>query len=360
MQIKTQALEFLGMAKSQKHFFEISETPVRYEDPFNAQNFDFYPNRKIVINNNLKSGISIVGYDFTTIQHEDAFDLGVSIFEMMFGVTPQIHREVLSPRATDYSVDLISENCKIVIEYNGFRYVGPPDIDRADYVNHESIMLNNQRIPLDHIAKDFHDEYYPFIRVSNYLREGHMFGIELGYYRYRCSNGMMMGRRTKMTFVRNYQRTSLQEIRQEAFDRFFRHKYEFMGMAEKLWKLLSMHIPKAQIRMVSFDIFEKELLKKNIQQRKALQLTLSDFVDQYVNEIGENLNAALNVATEFSKLLEGSRVSPSTLQTLATQWMNRVTKQQFNLSQYLNNLNGLEERIINARETEEIDEPVSW
>lgn len=359
-QIKTQALEFRGTTKSQKHFFEISETPVRYEDPFNAQNFDFYPNRKIVINNNLKSGISIVGYDFTTIKHEDAFDLGVSIFEMMFGVTPQIHREVLSPRTTDYSVDLFSENCKIVIDNNGFRYVGPPDLDRSDYADHESILPNNQRIPMDHIAKDFRDEYYPFIRVSNYLREGHMFGIELGYYRYRCSNGMMMGRRTKMTFVRNYQRTSLQEIRQEAFDRFYRHKHEFMGMAEKLWKLLSMHIPKAQIRMVSFDIFEKELLKKNIQQRKALQLTLSDFVDQYVNEIGENLNAALNVATEFSKLLEGSRVSPSTLQTLATQWMNRVTKQQFNLTQYLNNLNGLEERIINARETEEIDEPVSW
>jgi hypothetical protein len=360
MQNKTQALEFRGMAKSQKNFFEISQTPVRYKDPFNDSNFNYYPNRKVIINNQLQSGISIVYHDFTAIKHEDAFDLGVTIFEMMFGVTPQIHRELLNERTTDYSVDLISEQCKIVFDNKGYRYVGPQDLDRADYADHESIMPNNQRITLDHIATNFHDEYFPFIRVSNYLREGNMFHIELGYYRYRCSNGMMMGRRTKMSFSSNYKRTSLGEIQQAAIDQFLHYKHEFLSMAERLWQLLSLRIPKAQIRMVAFDIFEKELLKKNIEQRKKLQLTLNELVEKYVTEIGENLNAALNVSTEFSKLLEGTRVSQSILQSLATQWMNRVTKRKFDLDQYLENLPGLEERVINARETEEIDEPVSW
>jgi hypothetical protein len=187
-----------------------------------------------------------------------------------------------------------------------------------------------------------------------------MFHIELGYYRYRCSNGMMMGRRTKMSFSSNYKRTSLGEIQQAAIDQFLHYKHEFLSMAERLWQLLSLRIPKAQIRTVAFDIFEKELLKKNIEQRKKLQLTLNELVEKYVTEIGENLNAALNVSTEFSKLLEGTRVSQSILQSLATQWMNRVTKRKFDLDQYLENLPGLEERVINARETEEIDEPVSW
>jgi hypothetical protein len=131
-------------------------------------------------------------------------------------------------------------------------------------------------------------------------------------------------------------------------------------MAEKLWRLLSIGIPKAQIRMVSFDIFEKELMKKNIEQRKKLQFSLNALVDKYVEEIGENLNAALNVATDFSKQLEGSRVSPSTLQTLATEWMNRASRPRFNIHTYLEALEGIEERVIDAVEIEEMDEEIKF
>ncbi len=141
---------------------------------------------------------------------------------------------------------------------------------------------------------------------------------------------------------------------------FLRYKHEFLEMAEKLWRLLSIGIPKTQIRMVSFDIFEKELLKKNIEQRKKLQFRLNALVDKYVEEIGENLNAALNVATDFSKQLEGSRVSPSTVQTLATEWMDRVTKTNFNIHSYLEKLDGIEERIINTIEVEEMEEETRY
>jgi hypothetical protein len=79
-----------------------------------------------------------------------------------------------------------------------------------------------------------------------------------------------------------------------------------------------------------------------------------------VEEIGENLNAALNVATDFSKQLEGSRVSPSTLQTLATEWMNRASSPRFNIHNYLEDMEGIEERVINAIEIEDMEEEIKF
>jgi hypothetical protein len=166
-----------------------------------------------------------------------------------------------------------------------------------------------------------------------------------------------MGQRTKLTFVKSYLNTSLTRMRAQAFDQFALHKTHFMDMAEKLWRLLSMPISRAQIRLVSFDIFQKEIIKKNMADRQKLQLTLNDLVDKYVSEIGENLNAALNVATEFSKLLEGHRIHLSNLQTMATQWMEKVTKKRFDLDRYLRNLKGIEERVLHAQE---IEEPEEW
>ncbi len=163
-----------------------------------------------------------------------------------------------------------------------------------------------------------------------------------------------------MCKTKTYKRTNWLEIQQSAIDKFLRYKHEFLDMAEKLWRLLSIGIPKAQIRMVSFDIFQKELMKKNIEQRKKLQFSLNALVDKYVEEIGENLNAALNVATDFSKQLEGSRVSPSTIQTLATEWMNRASRPSFNIHSYLEALEGIEERVIDAVEIEEMDEEIKF
>ena len=360
IKMTTTALNFKPIQKDYRNFFEINETPVRFEDLTDKKFFRYYPDKKIIINGNLNEAISIVNTNFFTVKHQDAFQLGVTIFELMFGVTPQIHKETLNDRTTDYSVDLISEKCKIVFDSQGYRFIGSSEVE----TNRSSISEMNPLVRpnrnLDFIAKNFYDEYYPFVRVSNYLREGNSFYIELGYYRYRCSNGMMLGRKTKMTFRHSYRISSFERVKEAAIDNFLRYKMSFMNMAEKLWRLLSIHIPKAQIRLVSFDIFEKELIKKSIAERIKLQLALNNIVDKYVEEIGENLNAALNVATEFSKLLEGKRVSQSTMQNLSTIWTNRVTKKTFNLESYLNEIHNIEEEILNAKEVKEEEEEIEY
>ena len=171
---------------------------------------------------------------------------------------------------------------------------------------------------------------------------------------------MMLGRKTKMTFKHSYRVGSFRQIKESAIEQFLRYKERFMDMAAKLWRLLSIHVPKAQMRLVSFDIFEKELIKKSIAERKRLQGMLSDLIDKYVLEIGENLNAAINVATEFSKLLEGTRVSQSTIQNLTTIWISRATKKTFNIETYLKEIINIEEKVLNAKEVEEEEEEFEY
>lgn len=361
----TTELNFRPIQRNKACFFNIEETPVLYEDPIKKGSYRNYPDKKIIINNDINEGISIVKNGFLSVSHEEAYNLGITIFEMLFGVTPQIHKESLNSRTTDYNVDLISEKCKIVFDSRGYRYVngGANENNSLMEANRRDDNRNINDTPLsnrDIIAENFYDEYFPFIRVSNYLRDGNSFYIEMGYYRYRCSNGMMLGRKTKMTFKHSYYVSDFQKIKEAAIDQFLRYKKSFLNMAEKLWRLLSIHVPKAQMRLVSFDIFEKELIKKSVSERKRLQIVLNDLIDKYVKEIGENLNAALNVATEFSKLLEGNRVSQSTIQNLSTIWINRVTKKTFNIETYLNEINDIEERVLNAKEVDEEEEEFEY
>jgi len=359
--MKTTELNFQPIQRNTECFFDIEETPVLYKDPIIKGSYRHYPDKKIIINKNKNEGISIVNNNFLSVRHEEAFNLGITIFEMLFGVTPQIHKESLNSSTTDYNVDLISDKCKIVFDRRGYRYVngGANEINhlmktiRRDYNRN----INDIFLTIwDFISDNFYDEYFPFIRVSNYLREGNSFYIEMGYYRYRCSNGFLLGRKTKMTFKHSYYVSDFQKIKKAAIDQFLRNKKRFLNMAEKLWRLLLIHIPKAQIRLVSFDIFQKELIKKNVIELKRLQIELNDLVDKYVKEIGENLNAALNVATEFSKLLEGNRVSQSRIQNLPSIWINKVTKKTFNIGTYLNEINDIEERILKAKEVVEEEE----
>ena len=271
----------------------------------------------------------------------------------MFGVTPQVHQESMNQRETDYSVDLISENCKIVFDSSGYNFIGNRDVVDIRNSSRNNGNLASNRNQLDFISTGFYDEYYPFVRVSNFLREGSSFYIELGYYRRRCTNGLMLGRRTKMTFRHSYRVRSFDIIKESALDQFLRYKGDFMKMAENLWKLLSIHIPKGQIRLVTFNIFESVLIKKSKAERMRLQLVLNDLADKYILEIGENLNAALNIATEFSKLLNGGKISQVSIQKFATDWVKRVTKKSFNINSYLKDINNAEEKVMNAKEVGE-------
>jgi len=342
------ALTFKPIQRLNGNFFGVDETEVLYQDRNTGKQLNTFPNKKVLINRASGFGISIVKNNFLAVHHQDAFNLGKTLFEMMFGISPDIHKESINSKQTDYSVDFISEKCKIQFTQFGYRYLNPNDRDfrLASEDNMQGISNNGGMQSLSYIASNFKDEYHPFLRVSNYLREGNSFYIEMGYYRYRCSNGLMLGRKTQTTFRHSYYVPSFKLIQAAAMEQFLRHKHSFMYMAENLWKLLRVYVPKAKMRLISFDIFEKELLKKSLDERLRLQVVLNELIDKYVFEIGENLNAALNVATDFSKQLEGQKVSQSQIQNLASTWVARVTRNSFVIEKYWADLNGIEDRIL--------------
>ncbi len=353
-------LVFNSIVKSKNLFFDIYETPLLYKYPIANDDLFSFPEKKIIVNQNTNLAISIVGEYFKPVLHKQAFHLGIRIFETLFGVTPTIHKESMNANTTDYSVDFVSEKCKIIFDVNGYYFSN--DNNSSLFGSRSNQLIETIAPPSNQhsfISSKFYDEYHPFIRVSNFLRSGESFKIELGYYRYRCSNGLMMGRRTKFTFKHSY-RKHFYRIEELAIDQFLHSKTRFIEMGEKLWRLLNIPIPKAKMRLVAYDIFEKELIKKSVAERQKLQVELSNLVDKYVDEIGENLNAAINVATDFSKHFESGKVSNSSIQELATTWINKAVKKTFNVQAYLDSSSiiGIEERILNAKLAQEEEEEV--
>jgi hypothetical protein len=340
------------------NFFKVKETPAQFSDPQNQQLMRYYKDRKIIVNLTTNEGISIVRDNFLVVEHKDAFELGVYIFEMLFGVKPQIFKEYLSNSTTDYFVDLISDDSRFVLDSTGFHYATlrrSSDIDRhmepaytIREFRPEGVLVNSPWI-----VPKFKDTYRPFIRVSNFLRDNNSLYIELGFYRDRCTNGMLLGMRSKSIFKQSYFVSHFEIIKRNAIEYFEIHNQRMYGSMERLWKLLSIPVSRENMRLISFDIYSEELKKKGIEEREYLQQLISDLADAYIIEIGENMNAALNVATDLSKRLESGRGNQSNLQRRASMWMQKMTAKSFRVDKYIQEIQNAELDVMNARTIKE-------
>jgi hypothetical protein len=337
-------LNFMPINRIGKLFFNVEESPVLFDY---RNNIVHYHGKKVIINDDKHQAISIVPDNFLALSNGHAFNLGVEIFEILFGITPTVHKEYGNSNGTEYCVDLVSKDLKIVFKNNGY-YI---QNGNSDISSNSNATVRNSDVFLN---ENFHDEYHPFVRVHNSLRSNRSFYIEMGYYRYACSNGMLLGRKTKITFKHSYIGTSFDAIRRSAIEHFRHNKFNMTEFAEKLWFLLSTHISRGEMRKVSFDIFEKALIKVDGKKREILQGQLSDLVTKYAMEIGENLNAALNVSTDFAKLLEESDVPTSSLQNLPVIWLNKVSKKDFQLERYLGQIAEIEMQVMSAKSKKEI------
>jgi hypothetical protein len=68
-------------------------------------------------------------------------------------------------------------------------------------------------------------------------------------------------------------------------------------------------------------------------------------VPAYAAELGESALAAINIATDYIKTAENTQTVNS-LQSRAMDWGMRVTKENFNMASYLNELRTYKERVI--------------
>jgi len=343
-----------------RNFFSVREMPVQFEHPNQPGRFDYYPDRKVLINMSTGKAISLVRDNFLVVEHNQAFELGVHLFEMLFGVKPSIHKEYLSLSTTDYLVDFISESCRFELDIDGYRYINrrrslveSENLTQPDYIESFSATALTEGVP--HINPAFKDEYRPFLRVTNFLRGNNSFYIEIGFYRSRCTNGMLLGMRSQTSFKHSYYTDSFLDIKKKALDFFHEHNRKMFGTMDRVWKLLTIPIPVDRMHLVCFDIYQDELMKKSHEERLYLQQTIKDLSEAYAKEIGENMNAALNVATDIAKRWETGKSSQNKIQRRAALFLHRYTTKSFRVDAYLKSIADIEQHVMTAKRREDND-----
>jgi len=326
----SQHMRFYNLSFGKEFFFKVLTTPVLYDDHTGLNHIVSFPKKKVIIDATEHKGISIVRKGFYVVSHEEAMQLGCRIFQEIFGLLPSIHQQNLSASKTDYTVDLVSDECKIVIDRDGFHYQNPYRDDyRRDLIQSEIFPFNDARV-----NKYFRDVYHPFLRVSNYLRDGVSMVIQMGYYRSRCSNGMLFDLTLPLRFTHTYFVSSYAKIELDALRYFKLNERYLFTMAEQLWKLLYVPVQPNLMRVIPYDIFRQYLEMMPLEKQRKLLPPLQQMVDRYVQELGQNMNAAINVATDFSKLLVNSRISADLVQRLTGEWLNKVNDRHFNWDDY--------------------------
>lgn len=326
-----QRMRFYNLSFGDECFFNVLTTPVLYDDRTGRNNIVAFPSKKVIVDASEHRGISIVRKGFYVVSHKEAMQLGCRIFQEIFGVLPSIHQQHLNGTKTDYTVDLVSDECKIVINREGYHYHNPYRDDyRVDLFQSERVLpMNDVRIP-----NSFRDVYHPFIRVSNFLRDGVSMVIQMGYYRARCSNGMLFDLSLPLRFSHSYFVPTFAKIELDAL-RYFKLNQRYMfTMAEQLWKLMYLPVRRDIMGVITYDMFHAQLDALPIAKQKKLLMELDSLVEKYSVELGENMNAAINVATDFSKLLGKRQTSTFEVQRIAGEWMHRVTHERFDWSHY--------------------------
>ena len=306
-------------------FFPVTTKSVLFDDAAKPGFKKIFRGKKIIANAQTGNGLSIVSDKHLAVSHSEAYHLGTRIFRQLFKCNPDIYKQELNKSTTDYCVDLVNEQCKIIMTSSGVEYQTPSE-DRieVEQIAQVSNLLDGPSVNLPIVNKDFRDEYYPFVRVTNYLRGNQLFVVEVGYYRWKCSNGLMFGRRTDSTFEHSYLCPGFDYIAVMAENHFRQYKQDYLKKAVDLWNFLSIPVKKNDMNLLVIQLFEADFFRLRLQERTSTLNHLNILVEKYTAEIGENANALINVATDILKHLHRNRISPSYLQAAVGEWMSRI------------------------------------
>ncbi len=335
-------------------FFKIAKAPVCYWLP--EQGVDFItwlkqwnslempispafpmPGKMALVNQSTKEGISIVDTNFTVVEHAEALRIGEAIFKNTFGRSPQIHRISNSYSGTEFSVDLIHPDCKYVLNRHGVY-----SSFSEDRVGYDTPLLRDtsERALLgDAHFRTFNteisDEYYPFVRVSNFLKRNRSFTIEMGYYRYKCSNGLLMGKRTRFTYKCSYANTSVIRIEEGAFHYFRNISKQLIKPLETMWNLLQTPLSFDQLHLPAVQMFYDDLRRVPYEKRMAAVDFMMHLRSRYAAEIGLNFNAALNIATDLSHHIYGDAFTLNRSQSITGSWLTYFKSKSFNPERFV-------------------------
>lgn len=376
-------LIFQTHEKAHEHFF-----PVDGKSLFainDKGNYCEMSDHKAIINQTTGEALSIVRMNFLIVSHEEAFQIGCKIFESLFGKSPKIGSQKSTQSGITYTVELISDEVRVRITQQGFQMEGvkhwkdflpqtknresdfrwddagimwpvssiPQPVDYNTIPEASIEMLKHNLVP-----HGFEDFYHPFVRVHNHLREQAGFTIEMGYYRSRCTNGVMFGTRNAMTYKTNYHSImSVAALELQALHFFTERKSNLFHVMGDLFKTLSMPISRADMHLIALSVFKEKFLAMEKSHRKSEYEVLLSIANHYTDEIGCNMNAAMNVATEYAQRLYSNGRVVSGIQQMPSMLLRKIGSGRIRIASLLRRLRKEEEYILNH---EGIHNIVSW
>lgn len=208
-------------------------------------------------------------------------------------------------------------------------------------------------IDLIHKDSDFEpweqDTWTPFIRVTNSYNKTKLLRYEIGFCRWACKNGMILGAKS-IEFKYTHDRSAKEKVARMA-ENLGDIKAIEQDFIRKLRSIKEIDFSKSLMFPLILKVFDinsdvtsgsiKDKLKK-LERLLELRNHIQSLADSYCQELGENGYSAFNLITDFATRPKGV-ISPETringYQSNCSKWIDDFTRQikhpNFDASEYL-------------------------
>jgi hypothetical protein len=190
------------------------------------------------------------------------------------------------------------------------------------------------------------DRWVAFLRITNSYNRTKLLSFDLGFCRWICKNGMIFGRKS-ITFRSLHTHGAVASSFQ--FNtRFGELKALEKQLIERLHNLKRFYVPQEVMlglicRVLRVEVKPEDLRTlKRMKKLRAFREQVDKLTAKYVNELGPNGYAALNVITDIASR-PSLYISPSSmvneLQARSGEWMDEfiaaIKDERFDFAEYL-------------------------
>ena len=290
-------------------------------------------------------------YERTVIDQD-----GVPVQEIK--VSPR-HRAVVDVE-TDYVFSMVTDSYELITNRDAIELGKECFKTVFTKVDHQDMELFNSIMPatrsfchMDLVHKDAEYNYFgespwtPYIRITNSYNRTKLLQFDIGFCRGACRNGLIF-RPESIVFKKSHRKSATEELQEQ----FTLQRGTFEEMEEaftaSLRTLGSERIPKKFMWPLFCKVFSVSKPDDSTSQSQALRFTnlktyVSDLVDKYCTELGENGFAAMNVLTDYASRpkyeVGGESGRAHSMQVASGIWIedfsNEVKKPNFHIGNYL-------------------------
>lgn len=255
--------------------------------------------------------LSVVTRNYRLITNEEACERGRQVFREVFGLIDMDEMQcfnIVMPRTRSFChIDLIHKNS----DFDAWK----------------------------------NDSWTPFLRITNSYNRTKLLKFELGFCRWICKNGLIMGSKSvELSYTHS-------KNEREKIERFAENIGDIKQLEarfiENLVQLKRYHVPKGLMFPLLLKVFDIKLPDpekgaNGYKRITAIKRHTEKLVNQYFSELGENAYSALNVLTDFATRPVGF-ISPASqvnsLQAQSSSWMedfiHQIESRSFTFEKYL-------------------------